>query len=106
MDGRLKTGTLSISQLLVLAAWGVLAAGPTARASDLQFVSHAIELHERVLHPEDGLLIGNGDLSVSIYQDADHIIWRFGKGDVWDRRLDLVRTPSLRTSLGGAWHRG
>jgi hypothetical protein len=93
VHSRLKRGMLSIRQLLVLAALGVFAAGWTARASDLQFVSHAIELYERVLHPEDGLLIGNGDLSVSIYQDADRIIWRFGKGDVWDRRLDLSSDP-------------
>ena len=36
---------------------------------------------------------GNGDLSVSVYQTADRIIWRFGKGDVWDRRLDLSDDP-------------
>ncbi|NQT53822.1 hypothetical protein HQ576_17325 [bacterium] len=55
--------------------------------------THAIDLHERVLHPEDGLLLGNGDLSVSVYQTRDQIIWRFGKGDVWDRRLDLSDDP-------------
>ena len=54
---------------------------------------HVLELRERVLHPDDGLLLGNGDLSVSVYQDADRIIWRFGKGDVWDRRLDLSDDP-------------
>jgi len=54
---------------------------------------HAIELTERVLHAEDGLLLGNGDLSVSVYQTADRIVWRFGKGDVWDRRLDLSDDP-------------
>jgi hypothetical protein len=46
-----------------------------------------------VLCPEDGLLLGNGDLSVSVYQAADRIVWRFGKGDVWDRRLDLRDDP-------------
>jgi hypothetical protein len=30
---------------------------------------------------------------VSVYQDADRIVWRFGKGDVWDRRLDLSDDP-------------
>jgi alpha-L-fucosidase 2 len=54
---------------------------------------HVLELRERVLDPEDGLLLGNGDLSVSVYQDADRIIWRFGKSDVWDRRLDLSDDP-------------
>lgn len=54
---------------------------------------HVIELQERVLTPDDGLLLGNGDLSISVYQTADRIIWRFGKGDVWDRRLDLSDDP-------------
>jgi hypothetical protein len=54
---------------------------------------HRLTLNERVLLPEDGLLLGNGDLSVSVYQTADRMIWRFGKGDVWDRRLDLSDDP-------------
>ncbi|MCL5019300.1 MAG: hypothetical protein M1426_02330, partial [Patescibacteria group bacterium] len=49
---------------------------------------HILEVNERLLHFEDGLIIGNGDLSVSIYQTVNRIIWRFGKNDVWDRRLD------------------
>jgi len=55
--------------------------------------THVIRLDQRVLCPEDGLLLGNGDLSVSVYQSADRIIWRFGKGDVWDRRLDFSDDP-------------
>ncbi len=55
--------------------------------------SHNIVVNERLLQPEEGLLLGNGDLSVSVYQDSDRIIWRFGKGDVWDRRLDLADDP-------------
>jgi hypothetical protein len=51
---------------MVLPACGLFVAGQTARASELPFVAHAIELRERVLHPEDGLLLGNGDLSVSV----------------------------------------
>ncbi len=54
---------------------------------------HILVLEERVLAPEDGLLLGNGDLSVSVYETADRIIFRFGKGDVWDRRLDLGDDP-------------
>jgi len=73
--------------LLMLAA--LLASEAAARGG----APHTLELHERVLCPEDGLLLGNGDLSVSVYQTADRIIWRFGKGDVWDRRLDLSDDP-------------
>lgn len=54
---------------------------------------HKIEIDRLILEPEDGLIIGNGDLSVSIYQAADEIRWRFGKNDVWDRRLDLDACP-------------
>ena len=54
---------------------------------------HVTQLFGRVLEAEDGLLLGNGDLSVSIYQRQDEIVWRFGKGDVWDRRLDLSIDP-------------
>jgi len=54
---------------------------------------HVIEVNELLLSPEDGLLLGNGDLSVSVYQTADRIVWRFGKNDVWDRRHDLSDAP-------------
>ena len=54
---------------------------------------HTIEIDRLILEAEDGLMIGNGDLSVSIYQAADEIRWRFGKNDVWDRRLDLDACP-------------
>ena len=55
---------------------------------------HVITVPERLLTPEDGLLLGNGDLSVSVYQAADRILWRFGKNDVWDRRLDFSDDPT------------
>ncbi len=54
---------------------------------------HVLELNQRVLYPDDGLILGNGDLSVSVYQTGDRIIWRLGKGDVWDRRHDLSDDP-------------
>ena len=49
---------------------------------------HSIEINHAVGMPEDGLLLGNGDLSCSVCQEADEIVFRFGKGDVWDRRMD------------------
>jgi hypothetical protein len=55
--------------------------------------NHRILLERPTLVSEEGVLLGNGDLSVSVYQTADAIIWRFGKGDVWDRRLDLSENP-------------
>ncbi len=54
---------------------------------------HRLEIKEPVSEPENGLMLGNGDLAVSIYQSEDLLIWRFGKNDVWDRRLDLSDCP-------------
>lgn len=56
---------------------------------------HTIEINDLVLVPEEGLLLGNGDFSVSVYQAAERIIWRFGKTDVWDRRhaIDIDPKP-------------
>jgi hypothetical protein len=76
--------------------WEIAAAASVAPAAGEEAARdglHVIRLDQRVLCEEDGLLLGNGDLSVSVYQSADRIIWRFGKGDVWDRRLDLGDDP-------------
>jgi len=54
-------------------------------------ISHSIRIDAPVLLPQDGLLLGNGDLSVSAYQSAGEIRFRFGKVDVWDRRIDFSR---------------
>ena len=54
---------------------------------------HQITLTKKILSPENGLILGNGDLSVSLYQNDTSLIWRFGKGNVWDRRLDLQDDP-------------
>ena len=91
---RVKSST-HLSRLFVL-LFALTAAVSAAAADDLDAArdnKHVIRLSQRVLSPEDGLLLGNGDLSVSVYQTADRIIWRFGKGDVWDRRLDLSDDP-------------
>ena len=54
---------------------------------------HELRIDGPVLAAEEGLLLGNGDLSASAYQTSDEIVFRFGKGDVWDRRLDLSTSP-------------
>ena len=54
---------------------------------------HTIEVNQLVLEAEEGLLLGNGDLSVSVYQRPGELVWRFGKNDVWDRRLDMSDSP-------------
>ncbi len=54
---------------------------------------HVIDVEETILVPDDGLTLGNGDLSVCLYQAAGGLVFRFGKSDVWDRRLDLSDDP-------------
>ena len=54
---------------------------------------HQITHHQKILSAENGFLLGNGDLSVSVYQRENALVWRFGKGNVWDRRLDLRDDP-------------
>jgi len=58
---------------------------------------HVTEIKGLVEFPEGGLLIGNGDFSVSIYNKPGNIVWRFGKSDVWDRRLDSHLNPPPAT---------
>jgi len=83
---------VSLLNLSLVVSLSFLAPGADAAELKPQG-SHAIQLDERILRFEDGMLLGNGDFSVSVYQTADEIIWRFGKSDVWDRRLDLSDDP-------------
>lgn len=48
---------------------------------------HEVIITGPVSYPAEGLLLGNGDLSVSAYQAGDDLVFRLGKGDVWDRRI-------------------
>jgi hypothetical protein len=64
---------------------------PLAQAAPTN--SHIVETNQRLLTPDEGLLLGNGDLSASVYQTADRVIWRLGKSDVWDRRWDKSDDP-------------
>ncbi len=54
---------------------------------------HRIIIKGPVSLPEEGLLLGNGDLSVSIWQKPGVIVFSLGKGDFWDRRMDLSKNP-------------
>ena len=54
---------------------------------------HKIIIRESVTVPEDGLILGNGDISVSVYQCGGSVVFRLGKGDVWDTRLQLDKNP-------------
>lgn len=54
---------------------------------------HKIAISRPVEMVDDGLMLGNGDISCSFYQQCGRLIWRFGKGDVWDRRVDYHLDP-------------
>jgi hypothetical protein len=78
---------------VVLLAAALVVVGRSLAADAAAPGGHTTVIERPVLVPDEGLLLGNGDLSVSVYQAADKIIFRFGKGDVWDRRLDLSEDP-------------
>ena len=56
----------------------------------LAAADHVLEMDHAVSVPEEGFLLGNGDLSVSAYQNEYGLVFRLGKGDVWDRRMDYT----------------
>lgn len=58
---------------------------------------HILRMDVPVSEPEEGFVLGNGDLSVCAYQTADAVVFRFGKGDVWDRRIEKERDPAPAT---------
>ena len=58
---------------------------------------HVLRMDGPALEPEEGFVLGNGDLSVCAYQTADTVVFRFGKGDVWDRRIEKERDPAPAT---------
>lgn len=57
------------------------------------FAVHTVTINGPVSYADEGLLIGNGDLSCSLYQEHDELVFRFGKGDVWDRRIGFEHSP-------------
>jgi hypothetical protein len=76
----------------VLFCWFAVLCGASTCLAD-----HTMTVTQPVTLAEDGLLLGNGDLSVSVYQTNDRIVFRFGKGDVWDRRVDYSDDPKPPT---------
>ena len=66
---------VALAAAIMLLAQDALRAGEESKPPR----GHATELNDRVLSPEEGLLLGNGDLSVSVYitndrhRDADDL---------------------------------
>ena len=54
---------------------------------------HVFEIDRPCHLAEEGFVLGNGDLSVSCYQQPGMIVFQFGKNDFWDERLDLSKNP-------------
>ena len=54
---------------------------------------HSIVINKPVYLAEEGLLLGNGDFSVSCYQKPGKIVFQLGKSDFWDRRIDFSQNP-------------
>ena len=73
------------------------AVGSAALAWSAWGAGHELELTERVASVEEGLVLGNGDMSASLAWIGDAFVVRFGKGDVWDRRVDMSLSPKPAT---------
>ena len=58
---------------------------------------HVVGIDAAVPSADEGLLLGNGGFCCSAFQTADEIVFRFGRNDVWDRRVDLSRNPKPPT---------
>ena len=54
---------------------------------------HQITINTPIAVPDDGLVLGNGDLSVSVFQRDGEVVFKLGKGDVWDTRIELGKNP-------------
>ena len=70
---------------------------------------HVRTIEGPVLTPNEGFLIGNGDLSCSVYQEQDAIVFRLGKGDIWDRRVDdtgCMEPVTIREFIDGVLKEG
>ena len=81
----------------------------TALAAGVCAAAHVVEIDQAVMSPDEGLLLGNGDLSVSVYQTANDVVFRLGKGDVWDRRIDYseqFKPPTIQEMIDGVLNCG
>ncbi|NMA41944.1 MAG: hypothetical protein GX946_01030 [Oligosphaeraceae bacterium] len=56
-------------------------------------MTHSICIDHPIVTPDDGLFLGNGDLSVSCWQSPGTIIFQLGKNNFWDTRLLLDKNP-------------
>lgn len=80
-----------MSTISAVVAATAVAADPSAVAKGVK--GRVLSVSTPIAEAEDGLLLGNGDLSVSVFHSANEIRWRLGKGDVWDRRFDPSGDP-------------
>ena len=84
--------------------FALLLAAVAAAAAETSSAAHIVEIDRQVSSPGEGLLLGNGDLSVSVYQTAADVVFRLGKNDVWDRRIDYskqFKPPTVKEFIDG-----
>ena len=70
---------------------------------------HVVQIEGLLPDAEEGLLLGNGDLSCSVWPKGDELVFRLGKGDVWDRRLSYnegVKPATLAEYRNGILREG
>ena len=69
---------------------------------------HVLKINRPCYLPEEGFILGNGDLSASCFQKPGKIVFQLGKSDFWDLRHDLSKNPRPAhiTELTGAIEAG
>lgn len=76
-------GAAMLGTMVVGGPGRVLAAETPAVTANHDFV-----FRQPPAEPLQGLLLGNGDLGVSVWAEGNTLIFSLGKTDVWDRRLN------------------
>ena len=59
--------------------------------------NHDFVFSKPAAEPLQGLLMGNGDLGVSVWADGDTLVFSIGKNDVWDRRFNTSHDAPVAT---------
>jgi len=54
---------------------------------------HTLISRKQITRCPDGFLLGNGDMSVSCWQQEGKLLFQIGKNDFWDTRMPLENNP-------------
>jgi hypothetical protein len=85
-------GAATLGTLVVGGPGHVLAADTHAVATNHDFI-----FPQPPTEPLQGVLLGNGDLGVSVWAEGNTLVFSLGKNDVWDRRMNTSHDKPVVT---------